>query len=161
MSKVVISRLMVGHTHEDIDARFALIWKRVRSAFVLCMSQYKKAIEQAVSRDSLPCAVKDIHTVPDYSSFITKHMDKKFSRYAKRMGEHDWSVLQFTMEKVTDEREKIFFPLGVKTHWRPFSSAYHTRLVRDDQAPCGMTFDRLCVESFPPANSIMPGKRVL
>ena len=126
---------MVGHTHEDIDARFALIWKRVRSAFVLCMSQYKKGIEQAVSRDALPCKVKDIFTVPDYTSFMTKHIDPKFGRYAKRHGEHDWSVLQFTMEKVTDENELLFFPHGVKTHWRPFSSAYHTRLVRDAMAP--------------------------
>lgn len=157
VSKLVISRLMVGHTHEDIDARFALIWKRVRSAFVLCMSQYKNAIEQAVSRDDLPCAVKDVMVVPDYNSWIEKFIDKKFGRYAKRMGETDWTVLQFTMEKVTDEREKIFFPQGVRTHWRPFSSAYHTRLVRDEAAPCGMTFDRLAIKSYPPAYDELPG----
>ena len=154
VSKIVISRLMVGHTHEDIDARFAKIWKRVRSAFVLCMSQYKKAIVQAVGKEALPCAVKDIFVVPDYTEFITPHVDKKFGRYAKRSHEKDWSVLQFTMERVTDEKEMEYFPLGVKTHWRPFSSEYHTRLVRDPLAPCGMTFDRLRVESFPPASGI-------
>jgi hypothetical protein len=141
---------MVGHTHEDIDARFALIWKRVRSAFVLCMSQYKKAITQALNREMLPCDVPDIMTVPDYTSWISGHMDSKFKRYAKRMGEKDWSVLQFTMEKVTDVKELPFFPLGVKTTWRPYSSDHHTRLVRDSMAPCGITFDRLEVESFPP-----------
>ena len=140
---------MVGHTHEDIDAHFALIWRRLRAAFVLTMSQYKKAIEQAVVRDGLPCKVKDIFAVPDYCSWILNNMDPHFGRYAKRRGNMDWSVLQFTMERVTDENEKLFFPLGVKTMWRPFASEHHTRLVRDDQAPCGMTFDRLKVESFP------------
>jgi hypothetical protein len=153
VSKIVISRLMVGHTHEDIDARFALIWKRVRSAFVLSMSQYKTAIEQALNREMLPCEVPDIMAVPDYSAFINPHLDAAFGRYAKQYGEKDWSVMQFTMEKVTDEKEKKYFPLGVKTTWRPFSSEHHTRLVRDEQAPCGMTFDRLKVESFPPANA--------
>jgi hypothetical protein len=122
------------------------------------MSQYKKAIEQAVGRDALPCEVKDVFTVPDYSSFITPHVDKKFGRYAKRSGENDWSVLQFTMEKVTDEAEKLFFPLGVKTHWRPFSSAHHTRLVRDNLAPCGMSFDRLAGQSYPPPDERIQGK---
>jgi hypothetical protein len=152
VSKIVITRLMVGHTHEDIDARFALVWKRVRSAFVLSMTQYKAAIEKALDREMLPCDVPDVMTVPDYAAFINPHMDTKFGRYAKRSGEKDWTVLQFTMEKVTDEKEMEYFPLGVKTTWRPYSSEHHTRLVLDPEAPCGITFDRLEVESFPPAD---------
>ena len=46
-SKIVLSPLMVGHTHEDIDARFALIWRRIRAAFVLTMGQYEKAVKQS------------------------------------------------------------------------------------------------------------------
>ena len=128
---------MVGHTHEDIDARFAKIWMHVRSAYVLCMSQYKRAIQQAVGKDVLPCAVKDIFAVPDYyTKFITPHIDKKFRRYAKRSHEKDWSVLQFTMEKVTDEKEMEYFPLGVKTLLVGVSHAAGARptagAVRDD-----------------------------
>lgn len=38
--KLVITRLVVGHTHEDIDGKFALIWKRVRDSHVLSPQQY-------------------------------------------------------------------------------------------------------------------------
>ena len=54
VKRIVLSRLMVGHTHEDIDGRFAKIWTRVRNAYVLTMSQYKSNIEAALSREELP-----------------------------------------------------------------------------------------------------------
>lgn len=41
VKKLIISRLPVGHTHEDIDSKFAFIWKRVRDAFVLTPLAYK------------------------------------------------------------------------------------------------------------------------
>lgn len=50
VKRVVLSRLMVGHTHEDIDGRFAKIWTRVRNAFVLTMNQYKSNIEESLAR---------------------------------------------------------------------------------------------------------------
>jgi hypothetical protein len=44
--KIVLCRLPVGHTHEDIDSKFAKIWTRVRNAHVLTVGQYMKFVHQ-------------------------------------------------------------------------------------------------------------------
>jgi hypothetical protein len=48
--KIVLCRLPVGHTHEDIDAMFAKIWKRVRNSHVLTVAQYMKFVHQVIHR---------------------------------------------------------------------------------------------------------------
>ena len=142
--RIILSRLMVGHTHEDIDGRFAKIWTRIRNAYVLTMSHYKENIEAALSREDLPCKVHDLFAIPDYDSFVRPFIDKKFGRYAKRKGEKDWTVLQFSFEAVDDKSaERPFFPLGVKTSWRPFAADKHCRIVKDPHSTCGMTVDEL------------------
>ena len=59
MKRVVLSRLMVGHAHKDIDGRFAKkIRTRARNAFVLTVNQYKSnIIEESLAREELPCKV--------------------------------------------------------------------------------------------------------
>jgi len=157
-SKIVLSRLMVGHTHEDIDARFALIWRRIRAAFVLTMGQYEKAVKQSQKHSGLACDVVDMFVIPNYTKYISECMDSNFGRYAKRVADKDWSVLQFTMESVTDEKERPFFPLGVKTFWRPFAADNHIRIVRDSKALCGMTFDELGpIQNMPLPEGDIPG----
>jgi len=39
--KIVLSRLLVGHTHEDIDAIFALIWKKLFPEQIYDPDQFK------------------------------------------------------------------------------------------------------------------------
>lgn len=143
VKRIILSRLMVGHTHEDIDGRFAKIWTRVRNAYVLTMSQYKSNIEAALGAEDLPCKVVDLFVIPDYDTFIRPVIDPNFGRYAKRRGEKDWSVLQFSFESVTDDKALPFFPLGVQTKWRPFAADKHVRIVRDENSECGMTVDEL------------------
>jgi hypothetical protein len=46
---IVLSRLPVGHTHEDIDAKFAKIWKRIRNAHVLSVAMYQAHVIQVQS----------------------------------------------------------------------------------------------------------------
>ena len=48
--KVVLSRLLPGHTHEGIDALFALIWHMVRDEIILTPSEFKLAIEKAFQK---------------------------------------------------------------------------------------------------------------
>jgi hypothetical protein len=80
VKKVVLTRLPVGHTHEDIDSKFALIWKRVRSQFVLSPIQYAELIDKALTTDKLSCHVIDIFVIPDYVGFIAPFMDQNFGR---------------------------------------------------------------------------------
>ena len=44
--KVVLTRLLPGHTHEDIDALFALIWTLVRDEIILTPSEFEAAIRK-------------------------------------------------------------------------------------------------------------------
>jgi hypothetical protein len=79
--KIVLTRLPVGHTHEDIDSKFALVWKKVRDQFVLTPLQYKNLIESALTTSKLKCSVHDVFIVPDYTAYIMPHVDDKFSRF--------------------------------------------------------------------------------
>ncbi len=78
--QVVLTRLPVGHTHEDIDSKFALIWKRVRNQFVLTPVQYAELITQALTTSKLKCTVHDIFIIPDYAAYIMPFVDRKLGR---------------------------------------------------------------------------------
>jgi hypothetical protein len=115
---VVITRLPVGHTHEDIDSKFAFIWKKIRNAFVLTPAQYAAEIVDALTTNKMKCNVHDIFVVPDYSGFIMPYMDPKLSRYCKNVHGTDWNQLQFTFTSVNISDS---FPLGVKMTYRKYS----------------------------------------
>ena len=50
--RVILTRLPPGHTHEDIDAVFALIWKRLRSEFIITPSEFVALICYALRKKS-------------------------------------------------------------------------------------------------------------
>jgi hypothetical protein len=92
----VLTRLPVGHTHEDIDAKFAKIWVAVRGEFCATMEAYRKIIETALTSKQAPVKVVDIFVVPDYVSYLSPCMDNKFGRYCKTT----WTQLQWKFECV-------------------------------------------------------------
>ena len=81
--KVVATRLLVGHTHEDIDAVFALIWQLMKTMQVNTPQLYAKVVRSACKNKAPEVEVYDIWAVPDYKSFIEPFIDKKLGRYAK------------------------------------------------------------------------------
>jgi hypothetical protein len=40
--RIFLTRLPVGHTHEDIDAKFGELWKKIRNCSVVTPQQYKE-----------------------------------------------------------------------------------------------------------------------
>jgi hypothetical protein len=149
--KIVLARLMVGHTHEDIDSKFALIWRRIRSAFALTMSHYKSQVEGALHTNGLTSEVIDLFAIPDYDKLLRPLVDKNFGRYAKRVSSNDWSVLEFTFQGIDDVKQLNHFPLGVKTTYRPYTADRVLRIVKDTAAPLCMTVDQLGpITPFPP-----------
>jgi hypothetical protein len=83
--KVVLSRLMVGHTHEDIDAIFGRIWLHMRNMHVLSPQQYKRVLMHCLKRkrEEQFLDVTDVIVIPNYEEYLSKHIDDKFGRYAK------------------------------------------------------------------------------
>ena len=87
--KVVLTRLLPGHTHEDIDALFALIWTLVRDEIVLSPSEFEAAIRKAFKMfDDVD--VVDIHAVPNFFKYYEGYVDSDISRFAKE----EWTQLQ-------------------------------------------------------------------
>jgi hypothetical protein len=78
--KVVLTRLPVGHTHEDIDSKFAVIWKRLRDKFILTPQHYGSCVQSALTTSKLNCNVHDIFVIPNYEKYISKYVDRQLAR---------------------------------------------------------------------------------
>jgi hypothetical protein len=79
--KIVLSRLKVGHTHEDIDAIFALIWKEVRCSSILTPRQAAIRIKNALRNKTSEQKIIDLFVIPDYHAFMDGCIDKTLGRY--------------------------------------------------------------------------------
>jgi hypothetical protein len=114
--RVVITRLPVGHTHEDIDSLFAKIWMKLRLQHVMTPQQFELMVRSALYKKGCPVVVKDIFAVPDFQSFVGDACcDQLFGRW-KQM---QWTQLQFTVEEAPEGTESEF-PLGVRTTYRSY-----------------------------------------
>ena len=153
--RIVLTRLPVGHTHEDIDARFALIWKRAQLAHLHTLTQYSAMACSATSvHSAIPSRVVDIYAVPDYDSHLRPCIDKKFGRYAKE----DVTQLQFIFEAVAASK---FFPLGVKTTYRAYSSNKVVKIVEDISYPCKFVEKVTDVFTYPMARRFKKGLGII
>jgi hypothetical protein len=147
--KVVITRLPVGHTHEDIDSKFAIIWKRIRNKFVLSPVQYARDIEVALTTDKTPCNVNDIFIVPNYADYIKPYLDPNLGRYAKRYKDTDWTQLQYEFVSVEPCDS---FPLGSRMTYRKYSQNEVILIQASDSgAPIGFSVLKGTVKDQPEA----------
>jgi hypothetical protein len=80
---VVVSRLMVGHTHEDIDGCFALIWQLMKALKVSTPQAYSKLVKMACRCKAPEVEVYNIWAVPDYADFFKDVINPHLGRYAK------------------------------------------------------------------------------
>ncbi len=141
-----LTRLPVGHTHEDIDSKFAKIWVSLRRQHVATMSAYSKLITEALQGDDskLPVEVVDIFAVPDYATCLEPCMDKNLARYAKLA----WTQLQWRFQQVEVCPD---FPLGVKTTYRAYAKDVVNEIVEDRSKEIGYGCHSCHVQWFPQA----------
>jgi hypothetical protein len=147
-----ITRLPVGHTHEDIDAKFAKIWKRIRLDHVDTVKQYADRIKQALQpsdSEAVPCEIVDMFVIPDYTAYMSHLIDAKFARYAKEK----WTQLQWRFQSVPESAD---FPLGVKTTYRAYCRDDVYLINADDTKHCTFTCQHATVRWFPPATTTEP-----
>jgi hypothetical protein len=141
---LLITRLPVGHSHEDIDSKFSLIWKEVWKKHVNTVQDYKEIIETALNGNNQgkTCEVIDIFCIPDFESVISECMDSHFGRYAKLQ----WTQLQWRFQRVPISTN---FPLGVKTTYRAFCQDEVWEIIKDSEKRVGFS-GRVCkVQWFP------------
>ena len=86
MSRVIYyTRLPKGHTHDDMDAIFGIIWKsRLHYDSAHTFNAWKKAVEETFTTERTTCEVMDMTmVVPDYSTFLEPFVDDKLSNLHK------------------------------------------------------------------------------
>jgi len=136
--KIVLSRLLVGHTHEDIDAIFALIWEKMKVKKSMTPGIYAQLLASACKNKEKIVEVHDIWAVPDYYEYFKGFINPKLGRYAKSKFSisiflcvvlillfiEEWTQLQITftaVDCVTDEL-RAKYPMGVKVTHRAFAA---------------------------------------
>lgn len=106
-TKIIFTRLVVGHTHEDIDSKFGKIWTEIRNNHVLSPDDFEYFINKVLKSDKQPVEIVDLFVLPNYQAILEPIFDKEFGLYAKEEN----TVLQFTFEAVERCPD---FPLGCK-----------------------------------------------
>ena len=142
VDKIVLTRLPVGHTHEDIDALFALIWKKLRDEHIYTPGEFARLICEALKR-KVKVNVVDVFAVPDYVSLFKDCIDARLSRFSKE----EWAQLQFIFEADADSS------MGVKTTYRAYAQDSFIEIVEDDaveqQSACGLIPQECIVKNRP------------
>jgi hypothetical protein len=148
--KVVLTRLPVGHTHEDIDGLFALIWRMLRDEHIYTPYEFAKLIVTALKK-KVKVNVVDLFCLPDYVSVLEDCIDPVLGRFVKE----EWAQLQFTFESVDVSEDH---PLGVKTTYRAYAQDSYIEIVEDDKdrSLCGLIPQECTVQSRP-----LPGEAPL
>lgn len=89
-----ITRLPTGHTHSDIDAVFAIIWKIFWDAPCVSLQAYQQLIEKELADSALgDFRVFDCMIVPDYKSLSEGCIDSKLGLMHKEIfTQHQWRL---------------------------------------------------------------------
>lgn len=82
LEQIVVTRLPVGHTHEDIDARFGTLWKATRNLYILDPDEYKFMMIKAMSKrkHTEHFRVIDLYAIPNYVDIMIPVIDPKFKK---------------------------------------------------------------------------------
>lgn len=93
--RIYLTRLLVGHTHEDIDGKFGHLWYYIRLLFVLTMQvtffilfycrlkrfysfqMYERILRNVFGKGKIGFDVKNIFIVPNYKEMLKCHVDNK------------------------------------------------------------------------------------
>ena len=140
--EIYFTRLPPGHSHEDIDAVFAIIWDCFKNQPCLSLQEYKELIERRLGESALRAKVEDIMVIPDYSAVLAPCLDKKLSRLHKE----DYTQHQWRFQAVTSCYN---FPLGVKTTFKAYSAdrvvVISKRPKEVCESPIGQVTGKLCM----------------
>lgn len=141
--RIVLTRLPVGHTHEDIDALFGNIWTGLRNEKMITPQSYGRAINHAFLQSEEPPRVHDVICVPDYQKWILPYMGR-LERYCTTK----WTQLQWTFQAV-DLCDG--YPTGVKLNYRRFATEQgNVKVVAKDPDHCyGFSFYEEQIKNHP------------
>jgi hypothetical protein len=125
-----LSRLPTGHTHSDIDAVFAIIWKLFRTSPCVTLQEYKRLIEKALVESALgDVKMIDCMVVPDYKHLLESCIDSKLALLHKEeLTQHQW--------RFESVEPSAYFPVGVKTTYRAYCSDQVVEFIKKPKMQC-------------------------
>ncbi len=141
--QIIVSRLMVGHTHEvsnhkiftilkimfvflkDIDEKFGRLWKRLRDRYLHSPEEYKKGVLSVLSHPTEIPEVIDVFVIPNYDKLFRGCMDPYFGRIFKEI----WTQHCFMFEK--GELDLFIWYITFLTNRLQFPLAHSFRLELD------------------------------
>lgn len=113
--EIYVTRLPTGHTHEDIDGVFAVIWNTMKGQSNESLQLYKNRLESKLHNSCLKMQIKDVYVIPNYKVMFEDCIDAQLARLHKEeYTQHQWRF--YSVQHCTA------FPLGCKTTYRAFSS---------------------------------------
>jgi hypothetical protein len=130
MVKIIHStRLPTGHTHEDIDACFALIWASCRDKVSLTLKEYEDHILNHFKTTKIPTRIENVYVIPDYGKLLNDCVDTKLAKL------HKWPYTQhcWRFEAVLPSSN---FKFGCKTTYKAYSSDKVVELVNKPISQC-------------------------
>jgi hypothetical protein len=128
-STVHLTRLPVGHTHEDIDARFGVLWRAIRDKTVITPQEYEQIMRKAFDTEVMKFYLEDIYAIPDYKEFFRPFLDSTLSGYTKL----SQTQLCFRFERF--EGDRINFPLCVRTMYRSYCTDKVYEIIEERNNP--------------------------
>lgn len=113
LREVYLTRLPPGHTHEDIDGKFARIWVKIRNTSILTPSQFANILESLFKNSKLPFKLIDVFVLPNYRRGLDEVTDPELAGWSKtNKFQAQWIF------KVTDRTPTNL--LGVQVEYKAF-----------------------------------------
>jgi hypothetical protein len=88
-----LTRLMVGHTHFDMDGLFGIIWKKIWRMHLKSPQQFMQAFYSALENLDVKVTIMPIFAIPDYEAFLKPSMCP-----VERAFKEEWTQLQFNFD---------------------------------------------------------------
>lgn len=82
---IELCRLPTGHTHENIDACFGVIWTHMRLKQFHTNDEYIEGLLEAFAMSKFAIEIVPVYCIPDYKSWISQKgvMDESVENFAR------------------------------------------------------------------------------
>ena len=131
---IILARLPVGHTHEDIDSRFGKIWTFVRNRHVYTFDGFCSIIREAFANDD-HVSVQPVFAILNYKEYYDQFIDENLKALYSKM---ENTQLYFKVQPVREtDLQDSASNLLVRTNYRKCGQDY-TVFLRDNDVEDGV-----------------------
>ena len=131
IQSIIYSRLVTGHSHDDVDQRFGQIRKATEKELFDTPEDYSKFVEDLFDgyKRKLIIKFKDVMIIPDYKSHFEQHINSQLSLLHKlEHTQHQWKFEAVSVSEM--------FPYGVKATYKAYSNDMVVEIIKLPKEQC-------------------------